>query len=52
MIQREKKLLSPHEEMYNIIQTIFDDHTDEIHLVTSDPYHLPSWLEPSLPILD
>ena len=52
MIQRENKLLSPHEEMYNIIQTLFDDHTDELHLVASDPYHLPYWLEPSLPILD
>ena len=38
--------------MYNIIQTLSDDHTDEIHLVASDPYHLPYWLEPSLPILD
>ena len=38
--------------MYNIIQTLSDDHTDELHLVASDPYHLPYWLEPSLPILD
>ena len=52
MIQREKKLLSPHEEMYNIIQTFSNDHTNELHLVTLDPYHLPYWLEPSLPILD
>ena len=44
--------LSPHEEMYNIIQTLSDDHTDELHLVASDPYHLPYWLEPSLLILD
>ena len=44
--------LSPHEEMYNVIQIIFDDHTDELHLVASNPYHLPYWLEPSLPILD
>ena len=44
--------LSPHEEMYNIIQTLSDDHTDELHLVALDPYHLPYWLEPSLPILD
>ena len=33
--------LSLHEEMYNIIQTLYDDHTDELHLVASDPYHLP-----------
>ena len=37
----ESTSLSPHEEMYNIIQTIFDDHTDDLHLVDSDPYHLP-----------
>ena len=37
--------------MYNVIQTLSDDHTDELHLVASDPYHLPYWLEPSLPIL-
>ena len=52
MILREKKLLSPHEEMYNTIQALFDDHTDDLHLVASDPYHLPYWLEPSLPVLD
>ena len=38
--------------MYNIIQTLSDDHTNDLHLVASDPYHLPYWLEPSLPILD
>ena len=48
----ESTSLSLHEEMYNIIPTLFDDHTDELHLVYSDPYHLPYWLEPSLPILD
>ena len=48
----ESTSLSLHEEMYNVIQTLFDYHTDELHLVASDPYHLPYWLEPSLPILD
>ena len=38
--------------MYNTIQTLSDDHTDDLHLVASDPYHLPYWLEPSLLILD
>ena len=38
--------------MYNVIKTLSDDHTDELHLVDSDAYHLPYWLEPSLPILD
>ena len=44
--------LSPHEEIYNTIQTFFDDPTDELHLVASNPYHLPYWLEPYLPVLD
>ena len=43
----ESTSLSPHEAMYDNIQTFFDD----LHLVASDPYHLPYWLEPSLPIL-
>ena len=38
--------------MYDTIQTFSDDHTDDLHLVALDPYHLPYWLEPSLPILD
>ena len=38
--------------MYDTIQTCSDDHTDDIHLVASDPYHLLYWLEPSLPIPD
>ena len=48
---REKVLLSPHEAMYDTIQTFFDDHTDDLHLVDSDPYHLPYWLEPSILVL-
>ena len=47
----ESTSLSPHEAMYDTIQTFFDDHTDDLHLVAWDPYHLPFWLEPSLPIL-
>ena len=37
----ESTSLSPHEEMYNTIQTLSDDHTDDLHLVALDPYHLP-----------
>ena len=48
----ESTSLSPHEETYNVIQTLSDDQTNELHLVTSNPYHLPYWLEPSLPIMD
>ena len=43
--------LSPHEAMYNVIQTLSHDHTNDFHLVALDPYHLPYWLEPSLPTL-
>ena len=45
-------LLSPHEAMYDTIQTFSDDHTNDLHLVASNPYHLLYWLEPSLPVLD
>ena len=44
--------LTPHEAIYDTIQTFFDDHTDDLHLVPSDSYHLSYWLEPSLPTLD
>ena len=44
--------LSPHEAMYDTIQTFSDDHTDDIHLVALDPCHLPYWLEPALLILE
>ena len=33
----ESTLLSPHEAMYDTIQTCFDDHTDNIHLEALDP---------------
>ena len=48
----ESTSLSSHEAMYDTIQTFSNDHTDDLHLVASDPYHLPYWLEPSLPVLD
>ena len=35
----ESTSLSSHEAMYDTIPTFSDDHTDEIHLVASDPYH-------------
>ena len=44
--------LSLHEATYNVNQTLSDDHTNDLHLVASDLYHLPYQLEPSLPILD
>ena len=32
---------NPHESMYDTIQTCSDDHIDDLHLLASDPYHLP-----------
>ena len=43
---------SLHEAVYDAIQSISNAHTDDLHLVASDPYHLPYLLEPSLPTLD
>ena len=37
----ESTSLSPHEEMYNTIQTLSNDHSDDLHLVALDPYHFP-----------
>ena len=48
----ETSSLSPHEAVYDAIQSISDVPIDDLHLVASDPYHLPYWLEPSLPTLD
>ena len=48
----ESTSLSSHKALYNTIQTFSEDHIDDLHLVASDPYHLPYWLEPSIPILD
>ena len=36
----ESTSLSPHEAMYDTIQAFFDNHTDDLHLVALDPYHL------------
>ena len=44
----ESTLSNPHKSMYDTIQTFFDDHTNDLHLVALDPYHLPYWLEPSV----
>ena len=48
----ESSSCSLHDVVYDAIQSIFDTHVDDLHLVASDPYHLPYWLEPSLPVLD
>ena len=48
----ETSPLNPHEAIYYAIQSVSSVPTDDLHLVASDPYHLPYWLEPSLLILD
>ena len=48
----EKSSLSSHGAVYDVIQYVSDVPMDDLHLVASYPYHLPYWLEPSLPILD
>ena len=37
----ESTSLSSHEALYDAIQTLSDDRIDDLHLVASDPYHLP-----------
>ena len=37
----ESTSLSPQKAMFDTIQTFFDDHTDDLHIVALDPYHLP-----------
>ena len=44
--------LGPHESLYDAIPFASDAHYDDDHLVASDPYHLPYWLDPLLPTLD
>ena len=48
----ESSSLGPHEAMYDAIQSISDDHVDDLHLVDLYPYHLTYWLELSLSTLN
>ena len=48
----ESSYPGPYEPLYNVVQYACNVHYDNIHLVASYPYHLPYWLEPSLPTLD
>ena len=44
--------LGPYEELYDDVQSTFDVLYDDLNLVALNPYHLPYWIEPSLPTLD
>ena len=48
----ESSSLGPYEVMYDVVQSASNVQPDNIHLIASDPYHFPYWLEPSLPTLD
>ena len=37
----ESSSLGPYEAMHNVVQSIFNDHINDLYLVASDPYHLP-----------
>jgi hypothetical protein len=44
--------LSPTEAAYHVIQSAsYIPDSDDQHLMASDPYSLPSWLDSSLPLL-
>ena len=38
----ESSSLGPYEALYDAFQYAFDVHSDDLHLVALDPYHLPS----------
>ena len=44
--------LGPYEVLYDVVQSASDVQPDDLHLVASNPYHFPYWLEPFLPTLD
>ena len=48
----ESSFLGPYEAIYDVVQSASDVQLDDHHMIASDPYHLPYWLEPSLPTLD
>ena len=37
----ESSSLGPYEALYDVVQSASDVHYDDLHLVASDPYHLP-----------
>ena len=37
----ESSSLGPYEELYDVVQSTSDVQPDDLHLVASDPYHLP-----------
>ena len=48
----ESSSMSPHEALYDSIQSVSDAYIDDHQLVALDPYHLPYWLDSPLLTLD
>ena len=48
----ESSSLGPYKALYDVVQSASNVHRDDLHLVAPYPYHLPYWLEPSLPTLE
>ena len=48
----ESSSLGPYEVIYDVVQPASNVQLDDLHLIASDPYHFPYWLEPSLPTLN
>ena len=48
----EKPYLSPPKALYHAIQSAYDAYVNDHHLVASDPYHIPYWLDSSIPTLN
>ena len=44
--------LGPYEALYDVVECSSDVQLDDLHLVASDPYHFPYWIEISLPTID
>ena len=45
-------IISVYKLLYDVIHSISDSYIDDHHLVASDPYRLPYWLDTSLPTLN
>ena len=40
----ESSSLGPYEALYDVVQSASDVHSDDLHLVASEFYHLPYWI--------
>ena len=47
----ETSSVGPYEALYDVVQSIYNIHYDDHHLVALDPYHIPDCLDSPLPAL-